>query len=131
MTGLRILVVDDSPTMRRIIIGQLGQAGYYDVSEAEDGQDGLEQMEAESYDLILTDWNMPHMDGLQFIREIRRRDKFKKLPVIVVTTRNAKMDVVTAIKEGANNYVVKPFGPSALNDKIQKVLQAMKQSAVA
>jgi two-component system chemotaxis response regulator CheY len=122
MSGLRVLVVDDSPTMRRIIVGQLNQAGYTNVGEAENGRHALEELENGSYNLVLTDWNMPIMDGLQFVQEIRRREKFKTLPVLVVTTRNAKNDVITAIKLGANNYVVKPFGPNALSEKIAKVL---------
>jgi two-component system chemotaxis response regulator CheY len=129
MAGLKILVVDDSPTMRRIIIGQLNQAGFFDVGEAEDGMHGLEELERNSYNFVLTDWNMPHMDGLQFVKEVRTREKFKSLPILVVTTRNSKEDVVKAIKEGANNYVVKPFGPSTLSEKITKVLQAVGQGA--
>ena len=131
MADLRILVVDDSPTMRRIIVGQLNQAGYYDVGDAEDGLDALDELEDGGYNFVLTDWNMPNMDGLQFIREVRSREKFKDLPILVVTTRNAKQDVMTAIKEGANNFVVKPFGPSTLNEKITKVLQAVGQEARA
>lgn len=127
MSGLRILVVDDSPTMRRIIIGQLSQAGFCDVGEAEDGLHGLEELERGDYNFVLTDWNMPNMDGLQFIQQIRSREKLKGLPILVVTTRNNKEDVVTAIKGGANNYVVKPFGPSTLSEKITKVLQAVGQ----
>ena len=125
MDELKILVVDDSPTMRKIIIGQLGQAGYYDTGEAEDGVEGLEELGTGEYNFVLTDWNMPNMDGLQFINEVRSRPEYAAIPILVVTTRNAKEDVVTAIKSGANNYVVKPFGPTQLSDKIEKVLQAM------
>lgn len=131
MSDLRILVVDDSPTMRKIIIGQLGKAGFYDVGEAEDGLHGLEELEAGDYNFVMTDWNMPHMDGLQFIKEIRKHEKFKRVPILVVTTRNSKADVVTAIKNGANNFVVKPFGPSTLSEKITKVLQAVGQGVSA
>jgi two-component system, chemotaxis family, chemotaxis protein CheY len=126
-----ILVVDDSPTMRRIIVSQLNKAGYPDVGEAEDGVHGMEELAEGGYDLVLTDWNMPNMDGLEFIRTIRSREEYKDMPILVVTTRNSKMDVIKAMKEGANNFVVKPFGPSALSDKIEKVLKAMGQEVGA
>jgi len=120
---LNILVVDDSPTMRQIIKGQLNQSGYYSVGLAEDGLDALDELDSGKYNFVLTDWNMPNMDGLTLIQEIRGRAKLAHLPIVVVTTRNAKLDVVTAIKAGANNYVVKPFGPAELSQKIEKVLQ--------
>lgn len=125
MEELKILVVDDSPTMRRIIAGQLNQAGYYDIGQAEDGMDALDELEAGEYNFLLTDWNMPNMDGLTLIREVRAKAEFQQLPILVVTTRNTKEDVVQAIKSGANNYVVKPFGPSELSNKIQKVLDSI------
>ncbi len=124
MDELKILVVDDSPTMRKIIIGQLNQAGYFETGEAEDGLHGLEELSTGKYNFILTDWNMPNMDGLGFIKAVRGRPEFAHIPILVVTTRNSKQDVVTAIKAGANNYVVKPFGPTQLSEKIEKVLQA-------
>ncbi|MDP6038586.1 MAG: response regulator [Candidatus Latescibacteria bacterium] len=125
MDDLKILVVDDSPTMRKIIIGQLNQAGYFDTGEAEDGLQGIEELENGDYNFVLTDWNMPKMDGLTFIQTLRGRPEFVGLPILVVTTRNTQGDVVTAIKAGANNYVVKPFGPTQLSEKIEKVLQAL------
>ena len=125
MDDLKILVVDDSPTMRRIIISQLKQSGYYDVGEAEDGLDALDELEAGTYNFVLTDWNMPNMNGLELIRNMRSQTRYSAIPILVVTTRNTKDDVVTAIKEGANNFVVKPFGPSALSEKIERVLSAM------
>ena len=125
MDELNILVVDDSPTMRKIIIGQLGQAGYFETGEAEDGLDGLDELENGDYNFILTDWNMPKMDGLSFIQAVRGKPEYAHLPILVVTTRNTQADVITAIKAGANNYVVKPFGPTQLSEKIEKVLQAI------
>ena len=131
MSDLRILVVDDSPTMRRIIVGQLKQAGYHDVGEAEDGLHALEELEDGDYNFILTDWNMPRMDGLAFIKELRSREAYKTIPLMVVTTRNAQADVITAVKEGANNFVVKPFGSKTLSQKIDQVLGAMKGKVAA
>ena len=125
MDDLKILVVDDSPTMRKIIIGQLGQAGYFETGEAVDGLDGLDELENGDYNFILTDWNMPRMDGLSFIQAVRGKPNYAHIPILVVTTRNTQGDVVTAIKAGANNYVVKPFGPTQLSEKIEKVLQAI------
>ena len=124
MDDLKILVVDDSPTMRKIIIGQLNQAGYFETGEAEDGVHGIEELENGDYNFVLTDWNMPNMDGLTFIKTLRGHPEFATIPIQVVTTRNIKEDVVVAIKSGANNYVVKPFGPTQLSDKIERVLQA-------
>ena len=131
MSDLRVLVVDDSPTMRRIIIGQLKQAGHHDVGEAEDGLHALEELEDGDYNFVLTDWNMPRMDGLQFIKEVRQRDAYKALPILVVTTRNAKQDVVIAIKEGANNFVVKPFGSKTLSQKMEMVMKAVSAKEAA
>ncbi len=131
MSDLRILVVDDSPTMRRIIVGQLKQAGHHDVGEAEDGLHALEELEDGDYNFILTDWNMPRMDGLAFIKELRSREAYKTIPLMVVTTRNAQADVITAVKEGANNFVVKPFGSKTLSQKIDQVLTAMKGKVAA
>jgi len=125
MDDLKILVVDDSPTMRKIIIGQLNQSGYFETGEAEDGVQGIEELENGDYNFILTDWNMPNMDGLTFIQTLRGRPEFAGIPILVVTTRNTQGDVINAIKAGANNYVVKPFGPTQLSDKIEKVLQAL------
>ena len=123
---MKILVTDDSPTMRRIVVNQLKQTGYSDIVEAEDGAQALQKLETDSYDFLLTDWNMPHMSGLELIREVRQRDALKTLPIMVVTTRNSKGDIVTAMREGANNYVVKPFGPQVLAEKINKVIQAQE-----
>lgn len=127
MQDMTLMVVDDSPTMRRIIVGQLNQAGFTDIREAEDGVEALEELEKAPVDLLLTDWNMPNMDGLTLVKEIRSREALKHVPILVVTTRNAKEDVVVAVKAGANNFVVKPFGPSTLFEKIQKVMQAVGQ----
>ena len=127
--SMKILVADDSATMRRIVVNQLKQSGFSDVSEAEDGADALQKLKRDHFDLLLTDWNMPNMDGLQLIREVRQQEEFKSLPIVVVTTRNAKVDIITALKEGANNYVIKPFGPKTLKEKIAKVVLAVGQEA--
>lgn len=114
---MKILVVDDSSTMRRIIINSLKTMGQEDVIEAGDGVEGVNQMQANSdVGLVLTDWNMPNMNGLEFLTKIRETNK--DTPIVMITTEAEKSNVVTAIKAGANNYIVKPFTPDVLKEKI-------------
>ncbi|MBU0982639.1 MAG: response regulator [candidate division Zixibacteria bacterium] len=119
---MKILAVDDSPTMRRIIINTLKRAGYSDVVEATDGKDALAKMKVEQPNFIITDWNMPEMDGLTFVTTIRSTDEYKNLPVLMVTTRSVKDDIVDAMKAGVNSYIVKPFTPETLKAKIDQIL---------
>jgi two-component system, chemotaxis family, chemotaxis protein CheY len=119
---MRILVVDDSTTMRRILINTLSKLGYTDVVDGCNGREGLERLAASAVDLVITDWNMPEMSGIEFIRNIRSNDKFKSIPVLMVTTNAAKDDIVEALKAGVNNYVVKPFTPDVIKEKIEAVL---------
>lgn len=118
----RILVVDDSSTMRRIIKNTLARVGYADAIEAENGIDALAKLKEGGISLILTDWNMPEMDGLTFVKTVRSSDSFKKIPIIMVTTESAKAEVVEALKEGVNDYVVKPFTPESLKEKVSRIL---------
>lgn len=122
MPDLKILAVDDSPTMRRIIINTLKRAGYEDVIEATDGKDAIAKLKVEAINFVITDWNMPEMDGLEFVQTIRATDQFKGLPVLMVTTRSVKDDIVDALKAGVNNYIVKPFTPETLKQKIEQIL---------
>ncbi len=122
MADLKILAVDDSPTMRRIIVNTLKRAGFEDVMEASDGKDALAKMKVEKFNFVITDWNMPEMDGLTFVTTLRTIDEYKKLPVLMVTTRSVKDDIVEALKAGVNNYIVKPFTPETLKEKIEQVL---------
>ncbi|MEA1973280.1 MAG: response regulator [Candidatus Cloacimonadota bacterium] len=120
---MRFLVVDDSPTMRRIVVNTLKRIGYRDIVDAEHGQEALDILKTdESISFIITDWNMPVMDGLHFVQAVRSNDNFKKLPILMVTTRSVKEDIIEAMKAGVNNYVVKPFTPDILKDKIDKIL---------
>lgn len=119
---MKILAVDDSPTMRRIIVNSLKRAGFGDVQEAEHGRDAIAKMKVEAFGLVITDWNMPEMDGLTFVSTIRGMDEFKTVPVLMVTTRSVKEDIMEALKAGANNYIVKPFTPDTLKAKIDQVL---------
>ena len=122
MADLKILAVDDSPTMRRIIINTLKRAGFNDVIEAADGKDALAKMKVENPNFVITDWNMPEMDGLTFITTLRSQSEYANLPVLMVTTRSVKEDIVEAMKAGVNNYIVKPFTPETLKAKIDSML---------
>jgi two-component system chemotaxis response regulator CheY len=117
---MRFLIVDDSSTMRRIIINTLNKLGYEDVTEAGNGREGLERLGG--IDVIITDWNMPEMGGIDFVRSVRGSSVTKDIPVLMVTTNAAKDDIVEALKVGVNSYVVKPFTPDTMREKIEAVL---------
>ncbi len=120
---MKILVVDDSSTMRRIIINTLNKLGYKNVVEASNGLEALAVLkENPDVSLILTDWNMPEMDGLTFVQTLRKSKTFGKVPIIMITTMGAKEDIVKALKAGVNNYIVKPFTPQILKEKIEQVM---------
>ena len=120
---MKFLVVDDSPTMRRIVINTLKRIGYRDIVDAEHGQEGLDILKTDdSISFIITDWNMPVMDGLHFVQAIRGDSNFKDMPILMVTTRSVKEDIIEAMKAGVNNYVVKPFTPDILKSKIDAIL---------
>ena len=117
---MRVLLVDDSKTMRNIQKGILTQLGYTEIQEAIDGLDALSKVGAFNPQLLLVDWNMPNMDGLSFVKEYRA--KGNKAPIIMVTTESEKARVVEAIKAGVNNYVVKPFTPDVLSERIKETI---------
>ena len=117
---MKIMLVDDSRTMRNIQRTILGQLGHDNIVEAVDGLDALEKVGKENPDLILVDWNMPNMDGLSFVKEFRGANK--QTPIIMVTTEAEKTRVIEAIKAGVNNYVVKPFTPDILMSRINETL---------
>ncbi len=117
---MKILIVDDSSTMRRIIINTLSRIGYSDVLEAENGKAGLDQLGKGGVEMIITDWNMPEMDGLEFVGNVRGQNP--SIPILMVTTNAAKEDIVAALQAGVNNYVVKPFTPETLKEKIESLL---------
>lgn len=121
MQDMKVLFVDDSPTMRRIMVNSLKKIGFTDLVEAENGEDALEKIDGD-VGLILADWNMPEMNGKEMVEELKANDQYKDIPIIMVTTRGTKDDVVTAVKIGVNGYIVKPFTPETLKGKIKKVL---------
>ncbi len=121
---LKFLVVDDSLTMRRIVANSLKNLGYENFVEAVDGSDALNKLAADStINFIITDWNMPGLSGLDLLKAIRSNEKLKKLPVLMVTTRGVKEDIVDAMTAGVNNYVIKPFTPQVLKEKINQILE--------
>ncbi|WPM31640.1 chemotaxis response regulator CheY [Hydrogenobacter sp. T-2] len=122
----KFLVVDDMSTMRKIIRTILNQLGYTNVEEAENGKEALSKLRSGNYDFVLLDWNMPEMDGFETLKQIRSDDKLKGIPVIMVTAEAKKENVLAAIQAGANNYVVKPFTPETLKEKIEKAWTAIK-----
>jgi len=118
----KILAVDDSPTMRRIVVNTLKRIGFNDVVEATNGKDALVKLYSEKIDFIITDWNMPEMNGLELVKKVRADERFKDLPIIMVTTEGGKAEVITALKAGVNNYIVKPFTPQVLKEKLGAVM---------
>lgn len=121
--GLKFLIVDDSQTMRRIVVNSLKNLGYEDFVEAGDGKEALVKLSAdESLNFVITDWNMPVLSGLELIKAIRSDEKMGKIPVLMVTTRGVKDDIIEALKAKVNNYVVKPFTPAILREKIDAIL---------
>lgn len=124
---MKILLVDDSRTIRNIQKNVLAQLGHTDVAEAADGLEALQRIREQRPDLMLVDWNMPNMDGITLVRNVRANDP--NLPIIMVTTEAEKSRVIEAIKAGVNNYVVKPFTSQTLSEKIEQTMAKAKQAA--
>lgn len=123
--NIKILVVDDFATMRRVIKNLLKQAGYQNVTEAEDGVAALMVLKSQEIDFIISDWNMPNMTGIELLKAVRADNKFSGLPFLMVTAEGLKENVVAAVKAGVSNYVVKPFTAETLDEKIVKILEKM------
>lgn len=120
---IKVLVVDDFPTMRRIVKNLLKQLGFENIEEAENGEDGLRKLRSSEYGLVVADWNMPVMDGLQFLKSVRSDPKLKDIPFLMVTAEAEKEKVIEAIKSGVDNYIVKPFTGEVLKEKLEKIAQ--------
>lgn len=118
---MKILVVDDFATMRRIIKNILKQLGYTNVDEADDGSTGLAKMKGNQFDLVITDWNMPNVNGLELVKAARSDEKLKTVPILMVTAEAMKENIIEAIKAGVSNYVVKPFTAEVMKEKIDKI----------
>ena len=126
---LKFLVVDDFSTMRRIVRNLLKELGYTNVDEAEDGAIALQKLNSGSFDFVVTDWNMPNMDGLALLQTIRRTPQLKHLPVLMITAEAKKENIIAAAQAGASGYVVKPFTAVTLAEKLQKIFEKIGRTA--
>lgn len=123
----RFLVVDDFSTMRRIVRNLLKELGFVNVQEAEDGVQALVKLRADTFDFVVSDWNMPNMTGIELLRTIRADAKLKHLPVLMVTAEAKRENIVEAAQAGASGYVVKPFTAATLDEKLKKIFQNMNK----
>ena len=119
----RFLVVDDFATMRKIVRNLLRQLGYQQIDEAEDGVVALRKLKATKYDMIICDWNMPNMTGIELLKEVRSDESVKAIPFLMVTAEANKENVIEAVKAGVSNYIVKPFTADTLSGKIDAVIK--------
>jgi len=124
--SLKILVVDDFPTMRRIVRNLLKELGFENVEEAEDGAMALDKLRADNFQFVVSDWNMPNMDGLTMLQNIRSDAALKTTPVLMVTAEAKKENIIAAAQAGANGYVVKPFTAATLEEKLTKIFDKLK-----
>ena len=123
--NMRMLVVDDFPTMRRIVRSLLKELGFNNVEEAEDGQDALNKLRSGKFEFVVSDWNMPNLDGLDMLKQIRADENLKHLPVLMVTAEAKKENIIAAAQAGANGYVVKPFTAAILEEKLNKIFEKL------
>lgn len=122
---MKILVVDDFSTMRRIIKNLLKDLGFSNIQEADDGSTALPMLQQGDFDFVVTDWNMPGMQGIDLLRAIRSDDSLKHLPVLMVTAEAKKEQIVAAAQAGVNGYVVKPFTAATLKEKLEKIFERL------
>lgn len=120
---MKILVVDDFSTMRRIVKNLLKELGFNNVEEADDGKTALPKLQTGKFDFLITDWNMPEMSGMELLKTVRADDKLKKMPVLMVTAEAKREQIIAAAEAGVNGYVVKPFTATVLKEKIEKIFQ--------
>jgi two-component system chemotaxis response regulator CheY len=123
--NMKILVVDDFPTMRRIVRNLLKELGFGNVDEAEDGAAGLARLRSGGFEFVISDWNMPNLDGLEMLKQIRADATLAHLPVLMVTAESKKENIIAAAQAGASGYVVKPFTAATLDEKLSKILEKM------
>ncbi|MCA3159132.1 MAG: chemotaxis response regulator CheY [Burkholderiales bacterium] len=126
---MKFLIVDDFSTMRRIVRGLLKEMGYNNADEAEDGQVALNMLKSSHYDFVVSDINMPNMNGFDLLKNIRAEESLKNLPVLMVTAEAKKEDIVLAAQNGASGYIVKPFTKATLEEKLTKIIQKSQLAA--
>ena len=125
--NMKFLVVDDFSTMRRIVRNLLKELGFTNVQEAEDGVDGLNKLRGDTFDFVVSDWNMPNMTGIDMLRAIRADPALKHLPVLMVTAEAKRENIIEAAQAGASGYVVKPFTAGTLDEKLKKIFLTMQK----
>jgi len=125
---ITFLVVDDFSTMRRIVRNLLKELGYTQADEAEDGAVALQKLKRGGFDFVISDWNMPNMDGLQLLQAVRADPTLKHLPVLMITAEAKKENIIAAAQSGASGYIVKPFTAGTLNDKLVKIFEKLEES---
>jgi two-component system chemotaxis response regulator CheY len=128
-TDLKFLIVDDFSTMRRIVRGLLKEIGYHNAEEAEDGSVALRMLQNAKFDFVVSDINMPVMNGFELLSAVKADDNLKHLPVLMVTAEARKEDIVRAAKDGAAGYIVRPFTKATLEEKVQKIMQKLAATA--
>ena len=121
--GMKVLVVDDFSTMRRIVKNTLRQIGFTNIEEAEDGQKAYDRLIVEKFDFVVSDWNMPNMTGIDLLRKVRATTQIKAIPFLLVTAEAKQENIVEAIKAGVSNYIVKPFTVATLDEKVKKIFK--------
>jgi two-component system chemotaxis response regulator CheY len=127
--NLKILVVDDFSTMRRIVKNLLNELGYSDITEADDGKTALPLLQGGQFDFVITDWNMPGMPGIELLRHIRADERLKGIPVLMVTAEAQREQIIEAAKAGVSGYIVKPFTGVTLKEKLDKIFERYAQAA--
>lgn len=125
---IKFLIVDDFSTMRRIVRNLLKELGYTNADEAEDGAVAFQKLRGGGFDFVVTDWNMPNMDGLQLLQAIRADASLKALPVLMITAEAKKENIIAAAQAGAHGYIVKPFTAATLNEKLSKIFEKLAQA---
>ncbi|MCE5282408.1 MAG: response regulator [Deltaproteobacteria bacterium] len=122
---IKVLIVDDFATMRKVVRNLLKQIGYENIVEGEDGVNALKILKSQKIDLIISDWNMPNMTGLELLKAVRADESLKATPFLMVTAEALQDNVIAAVKAGVSNYIVKPFTAEVLNEKIKKILEKL------
>ena len=123
---MQILIVDDFSTMRRIIKNLLRDLGFTNTAEADDGSTALPMLEKGNFDFLITDWNMPTMQGIDLLKEIRQNSELSSLPVLMVTAESKRDQIIEAAEAGVNGYIVKPFTAQTLKEKIEKIFERLE-----
>lgn len=126
---MKILVVDDMASMRKVTCHILQKLGFSDIAQADDGSSAKQKLKSGSYDFVITDWNMPGVTGLELLRHIRKTDELKHIPVLMITAEGSRSQVLDAARAGVNSYIMKPFSPAMLKQKIDKIFDTLNKAA--